>query len=378
MEKQENPIRVLQVLGQMDHGGIESIVMNYYRNIDRSTIQFDFAVNSNSLLPQRDEIERLGGRIFLLPSTSNVIQYVFRLYSILKTKKYKVIHCHMNTLNLFPLFSAWCAKVPIRICHNHSTADKQEGTRALVKYILRPFAPLFANAYFACGEYAAYWMYGKKKVKSGKVHILLNAIDIQHFLFDEKTRIQMRSKLGLDNAFVVGHIGRFMKQKNQEFLIDIFFHLYQKNPQARLLILGEGPLEKELRDKIKKLNIEEKVIFGGVHKDVSVYYQSMDVFCLPSLYEGLPVVALEAQANGLPCCFSDTITKQAKILPTCTYCSLEEDGEQWANVLLKIGQTGRQLNPENYLKDKGFSIAWQTLGLKDWYCREVHNEYRKN
>ena len=125
-------------------------------------------------------------------------------------------------------------------------------------------------------------------------------IDIQHFLFDEKARIQMRSKLGLDNAFVVGHIGRFMKQKNQEFLIDIFFHLYQKNPQARLLILGEGPLEKELRDKIKKLNIEEKVIFGGVHKDVSIYYQSMDVFCLPSLYEGLPVVALEAQANGLP------------------------------------------------------------------------------
>ncbi|MGN0292220.1 MAG: glycosyltransferase, partial [Lachnospiraceae bacterium] len=283
---QEAPIRILQILNHMDYGGIEAVVMNYYRHIDRTKIQFDFAVSRDSVLPQRKEIKKLGGNIYLLPPISHVTGYHRVVKKLIQSHGYDIIHCHMNTLSVFPLFAAYRAGAKVRICHNHTTAHRGEGAKTILKYLLRPMNRWFATDYFACGEYAGKWMYGKKAMQTGRVYIMRNAIDVEKFRYNTITRISMRMKMELADKFVVGHIGRFMYQKNHEFLIDVFSEVHRRNEDAVLLLVGEGELEGHIKKKVKRLGLEKNVIFYGTSEDTSKLYQVMDVFCLPSFYEG--------------------------------------------------------------------------------------------
>ncbi len=306
------PIRIAQVTGVMNSGGVEAMVMNYYRAIDKSEIQFDFFVDETCSFPQRAEIEALGGRYYLTPPYSRPFAYIRTLKKLFRKNDYSIVHSHINTMNVFPLFAAWLAGVPVRICHNHSTANWGEGVKTLLKYLLRPFAKLFATDYFACGEKAGRWMYGNRCFDAGKVHIMPNAIDTAKFAFDSDARERLREALGAKaDTLVVGHVGRFTFAKNHSLLIDIFAALHRGKADSILVLIGEGELEQKIRDKVDSLGLSDCVRFLGVRNDVNKLYSAMDVFCLPSCYEGLPVVLIEAQANGLPCVASDVVTAEA-------------------------------------------------------------------
>ena len=327
------PVRVAQILNRMDSGGVESVVMNYYRHIDRKKIQFDFYFSKDSTFPQREELEQLGAGICPMPPYSRPFAYHRALYKAFREKKYRIVHTHLSTMSVFPLFAAWRAGVPVRICHNHTTAHWGEGVKTLLKYILRPFNKIFATDYFACGEAAGRWMYGDRCFDRGEVTVMPNAIDTEQFAFDPAARAALREELGIpQDAFVVGHVGRFMYQKNHRFLVDIFAEVLKKKPEAVLLLVGEGELMESIREKVKARGISSSVVFTGARREVNKLYSVMDVFCLPSFYEGMPVVAWEAQANGLPCVFSNKISQEAGN----NFLSLSQGIEKWEEALLSI------------------------------------------
>ena len=356
------PIRVAQVLNRMDSGGIEAVVMNYYRHIDREKVQFDFYFAEDSSFPQREELERLGAGIYPIPSYSRSVEYHRALYKAFKEKGYKIVHAHLSTMSVFPLFAAWRAGVPVRICHNHSTAHWGEGLKTLLKYILRPFNKVFATCYFACGETAGRWMYGDKCFEKGKVTVMPNAIDTEKFTYDPEARVALREELGIpEDAFVVGHVGRFMYQKNHSFLIDVFAELAKQRPDAVLLLIGEGELVERIQNKVWGLGIEAKVIFTGARQDVDKLYSVMDVFCLPSFYEGMPVVAWEAQASGLPCVFSNRVSSEAKQSENCCFLGLEQGTYDWKIRLLEANRQTKNRVPD--IQEYG---EW----LQNFYGRE--------
>ncbi|MBQ9389337.1 MAG: glycosyltransferase family 1 protein, partial [Synergistaceae bacterium] len=285
------PVRIAHVIGKMRNGGVEAVVMNYYRNIDRTKIQYDFIIDSDSSNPKlQDEIESLGGRVITVPPYQKPIAYHKALYKLFRENNYLLVYSHLNTLSVFPLFAAWRAGVPIRVAHNHSTAGKGEFKRNLMKYILRPFAKVFPTHLCACSSYAGRWIFGDKAMASGRVKVWNNAIETERFAYNESVRNETRKYLKLTDKFVVGHAGRFMTQKNHDFLIDIFAEIHRRRSDSVLLLAGDGPLMDEITAKVMRLGLNDCVIFLGSVNDMERYYQAMDVFILPSLYEGLPVV----------------------------------------------------------------------------------------
>lgn len=353
------PIRVAQILNRMDSGGIESVVMNYYRHIDREKIQFDFYFAEGSTFPQREELEKLEAGIYSIPPYSKPIKYHQALYRAFQERGYKIVHAHLSTMSVFALFAAWRAGVPVRICHNHTTAYWGEGAKTLLKYILRPWNKLFATDYFACGEAAGRWMYGNRCFDQGRVTVMPNAIDTKKFAFDPETRKQLRDELKIpQDAFVIGHVGRFTYPKNHSFLIDIFAEVLKKRPGARLLLVGEGELLESIRERARGKGISDSVVFTGARRDINRLYSVMDVFCLPSFYEGMPVVAWEAQANGLPCVFSDKITKEVACSKSCHSLKLRQRKDEW------IAAFAVARNRDTYmLPDIHESAVW----LRDFY-----------
>lgn len=359
------PLRVAQVMGIMNCGGVEAVVMNYYRALDKSNVQFDFFVDKTSSFPQREEIERLGGRVFLVPPYSRVFSYLGALTRAFRQNEYRVVHAHTSTMNLFPLFAAWLAGVPVRICHNHSTANWGEGFKTLAKYLLRPFARVFATDYFSCGEFAGRWMYGNRRFDSGKVHVMPNAIDTARFAYRPDARSTLRSELGIGNeTLVIGHVGRFMFQKNHSFLLEVFSALHKRHPDSVLLLIGEGELESAVRQKAKELCPNGSVRFLGVRQDVDQLYSVMDVFCLPSFYEGFPVVLLEAQANGLPCVVSYQVSAEAAIHPNVSRISLSETPAHWADACFSAA--GR-MNEISEMITKAHDISLLAQDLSAFY-----------
>lgn len=324
------PLRIAQVLSRMDSGGIEAVVTNYYKAIDKAEFKFDFYVDERSTVPLRSELEALGARFFLMPSYSKPIAYQRALIRAFRENKYKIVHVHQSTMSVFALRAAKKAGVPVRICHNHTTASRAEGVRTLAKYILRPFNRLYATELFACGDCAARWMYGNRLVDEGRVYIMPNAVETDKFKFFEEHRASVRKELGIaENIFVAGHVGRFVKQKNHAFLIDIFAELKKRRPDSLLLLVGEGRLMPQIRQKCRALGLEDSVIFTGARTDVYRLYSAMDVFCLPSYYEGMPLVLLEALANGLHCLCSTNVNTEG-LSEYIEQLALSKGSMEWA------------------------------------------------
>ena len=308
---EEKVIRVAQVIGMAVNGGVESCIMNYYRHIDKTKVQFDFLVESTSNIIDKDKIEAMGGKVIIIPPYTKIFKYIKELRRIFKEGNYDIVHSNMNALSVFTLFAAWLAKIKVRIAHSHSTTNKKEWKKNLIKNILRPFSKVFATDYFACSELAGRWLFGNKTFNKGKVTIINNAIEVEKFLFNEEVRSQIRKELNIEDKFVIGHVGRFVEQKNHIFLIDIFYEVQKERSESVLLLIGDGPLYNDIYQKVERLGILDKVIFAGVHKHPERFYQAMDVFVFPSLYEGLGMVLIEAQINGLPCIISNNIPKEA-------------------------------------------------------------------
>ena len=365
------PLRVAQVLGRMDYGGVEAVVLNYYRAMDHRQIQFDFFYEQTSLLPQREELAASGAGLYALPAYTHVAAYQSALCKLLMQNNYAVVHAHLNTMNVFPLYAAKRAGVPVRIGHNHSTAHAGEGKKTLLKYLLRPLAAQFATDYFACGLQAAQWMYGEKRVRDGQVTIMPNAIDTRRFAFDPAVRAEVRAELNLPpDALVVGHAGRFVYQKNHTFLLALFAALRAQCPHAKLLLIGEGPLEQEIRAQAQGL--EPHILFLGARRDMPRLYHAMDAFCLPSFYEGLPVVGVEAQANGLPCLFSALVTPEILWPEQACSLPLSAGAEAWAQKLETLLRAGRTAPAQDKLQ--AFDIQVQAARMQRFYLQKAKRE----
>ena len=362
----KKPIRVLQIIGDVVGGGVEQVILNYYRHIDRNEVQFDFILHNGALKSYVDNIESLGGKVYkITPYKSNPVKTVLEMYKIMKGN-YQIVHSNMNALSVFPLFAAYLAGVPVRILHNHSTDTKAEPLRTFVKHLLRPFARLFANESWACSKLAGEWMYGKQAVADGRVTIINNAIDLKQFAFDEVKRNKLRKELGLQDCFVIGHVGRFMKQKNHDFLVDIFAEIVKEQDDVKLLLIGDGPLREQIENKVKTLGLDEKVIFTGVRSDVADLYNAMDVFVLPSFYEGLPVVGVEVQANGLPFLCSSNVTKEILISDRIELLKLEDGMKTWAEKILAFVNKKRIMASKDISKS-GFDIEVEAKKLGERY-----------
>lgn len=372
MQQHQKPLRILQFIGIANGGGVESVIMNYYRHIDRNQVQFDFVFHEDSPYSWDAEIQQLGGRVYKVANYAhNPVKFTYQIYQIVKQHHYDIVHSNMNTISAFPLFAAWLAGAPVRILHNHSTSSPGETKRNIMKAILRPFAKLFANRYFACSQLAADWMYGKRMAHSNKVHIINNAIDLQKFAFDAQKRAYLRHELGLNDEFVIGHVGRFMFQKNHAFLLDVFAKVRAKHSDAVLLLIGDGPLRPAMEQKVCDLRLTNSVKFLGLRHDVQDLYNAMDLFLLPSHYEGLPVVGVEAQANGLPIIVSDKVTSELKMTNVIQYESLAVGADKWVNdvEMCYNKRTNQHADTAAMMRAAGFDIMKAAQTLQAEYMR---------
>lgn len=367
----EEPIRIAQIIGKWVGGGVESVVMNYYRNIDKNKIQFDFICDSDSTDIPYEEIEKLGGKVILIPPYQKMLKYHKELKRILKNNQYKIVHSHINTLSVFPLFATKRAGVPVRIAHSHSTTNKKEFKRNILKLLLRPLSKIFATNYMCCSELAGRWLFGNKAYNQGKVYLLNNAIDIEKFIFNEKVRNEIREELNIDeNTLVIGHIGRFVETKNHNFLIDVFKSFSDQNKNAILLLIGKGPLQDEIKEKVKKLNLVNNVKFIGQRTDIEKFYQAFDIFVLPSLYEGLGMTLIEAQISGLKCIASNYVPKEAEIIKNKVEF-LDFNIDKWVQECMNIKCDNRKIKTDQI---KNYNIEYKAKELEKIYQKLTGEE----
>lgn len=374
-------IRIAQVMGKMNSGGVESVVMNYYKNIDKNKLQFDFIVDEDSTYIPFDEIKNMGGNVILVPPYQNIFLYINTLKKVFKYNEYKIVHSHLNTLSVFPLYAAKVAKVPVRIAHSHSTSNKKEWKKDLLKNTLKPFSKLYATHYFCCSELAGRWLFGDKLYDRNQVRLINNAIDIEKFMYNKEERNKIRNELKLDDKLVVTHVGRFVEQKNHRVLIDIFNELHKVNSQSILLLAGEGPLLENIKEKVKQLNLLDSVRFLGVRNDISEIMQGTDIFLLPSLYEGLPVVGVEAQASGALCILSNNMTKETKITEITKFIDISDSHKALAEFILDKYKNFKRIDTKQEIINANFEIKTEAKKLQNEYIelyRQVNYEEKNN
>ena len=363
------PIRVAHIIGKVRNGGVESVVMNYYRHIDRTKIQFDFLIDSDfsddvfRTSPLK-EAEELGGRVYIIPPYQDLPRYLSELIKVFRREQYQIAHSHLNTLSVFPLYAAKKAGVPIRIAHSHSTAVKGEHVKSMIKYSLRPFAKVFATNYAACSTYAGEWLFGKKALERGEVKIFTNAIDLKQFRYDEKVREETRNELGVQDRFVIGNVGRFCYQKNQRFSLDVFSEVCKRNPKAVLLFIGDGKDRKIIEEESRKIQ-KGQVVFLGSRDDVGRLYPAMDVFLFPTRYEGLGLAAVEAQMCGVKTVVSQAVPSEARISPSTIVMDLCAGASAWADAVTSpcvVEAVPQEIREE-------YDISFQAEEMVDYYER---------
>lgn len=365
-------IRVLHSVSNMDRAGIETMIMNYYRNIDRSKIQFDFLCNKPQKGDYDDEIKRLGGNIYVSPGFNPLkyLKYKKFLKNIFKNNSdIKIIHAHNGSLAYFALKCAKILKFPNKIAHAHATEIPRSTNsifdlKWIYKSLFKNRIKYQADYFWGCSTEACRFYFGEDK----KIKIINNAIDIEKFIFNQFKRDEIRKQLGIgDDVFLIGHVGRFMKQKNHDFLIEIFEEVHKKNQKSILMLIGGGELEKTIKEKIRSKNLENFVIFLNNVPNVNEYYQAMDVFVLPSLYEGLPVVGIEAQTSGLKCVFANTISSEVKITNNVTFLGLDDSTKKWAEEILKNKNYYKREDMTVQVTKSGYSIKEEAKKMQRLY-----------
>lgn len=356
-------IRVLHVVTYMGRGGLETMIMNYYRHIDRSQVQFDFLTHRDFWADYDDEIEALGGKIYrlsrLVPWSQSYRRALDTFFA--EHPEYRIVHVHQDCLSSVILKAAQKHGVPVRIAHSHAS-NQDKNLKYLIKLYYRRQIPRYATELFACSREAGEWMFSGKEYR-----ILNNAIDAKQYVFSPELKSKVRGKLGIcPDSFVIGHVGRFEAPKNHSKLIDVFCEICGKQENARLLLIGDGKLRPMICDKVRQLGLEDRVIFTGVRDDVPALMQAMDVFALPSLYEGLGIVAIEAQASGLPCVLSDTVSDAAMVTPLAEKVPLDERASHWAERILRYKEFDRYDTSQQII-GAGFDIVENARWLQNEY-----------
>ena len=358
-------------------GGIQEMVIKWLENMDTNNIQVDIlSYNTGKSDNYKERVEKFGGKVYIVQT------YVSRKYfwksfkelnEFFKTHNdYDVLHAHSSSKAIFIMLYAKIYGIKTRILHSHTTQIIMSGILPrLAATIFRPITNALSTDYFACSPEAGDFLFGRHASRQGKIKIIHNAINIEEYYYDCEIRKYMREKLNIDNKFVIGNVGRFKEPKNHTFLIDIFKEISILEPNSILLLVGNGELEESIKRKVKKVNLEEKVIFLGFRKDVNNLMQAMDILVMPSIFEGLPVTAVEAQAVGLPCVFSDAITKEAAILDESIYLSLTDSPKKWAKEIISINKKYKRDNKTKLIKKRGYDIAIETKKLEKFYKKVV-------
>ncbi len=362
------PLRILQVFAEMNRGGAETMIMNLYRHIDREKIQFDFIVHTQEKCAFDDEIEQLGGRIYKVPKYVGTNHFAYKnawKNFFMSHSDYKIIHGHVrSTASVYLKIARKYNLTAIAHSHNISSGS---GIKAVIKNLLQYPIRHISDYFIACSESAGRWLFGDKIVASNKFKILNNAIEIEHFTFNNQVRDTIRKEFSIEDKYVIGHVGRFHPTKNHEFLIDIFKSVQSKVNNSVLLLIGDGALKESIRMKVRKEKLENSVIFAGVRSDVHDIFQGMDIFVMPSLFEGLPVTLIEAQASGINCVISDAITREVEITDRVDFVSLQKSAEEWAEIILKYIGKNERTNTSNQIIKAGYDIKSNAKWLEGYY-----------
>lgn len=365
-----DPIRVLHVIGIMNRGGAETMIMNLYRNIDRNLVQFDFVEHCEGPAAFDEEISNLGGRIYHCPHYNGKNHFIYSSWwnSFFHEHKYPIVHGHIGStaaiyLSIAKKYGAYA------IAHSHSA-----GAGSVMYRVFSYPTRYIADYFLACSKDAALSRYGKKVSNNGHLcKVLHNAVDAKQFAFDQAVRQQVRNELHIQtDATVIGHVGRFVDAKNHLFLIDIFERIANKCPRAVLLLIGDGILRPQIERHILENGLEERVILAGIQRDVWKFYQAMDLFLMPSRYEGLPVSLVEAQASGLPCYVSTAVPQESAITDLVRFRSLSDSAEQWAGWILGTLPRERR-NMVSHIQAAGYDITATAQWLQDFYMKVANS-----
>ena len=361
-------IRIAVIMGKMDSGGKKNLVMEYYRHIDRDKVQFDFICDSDSQAIPDEEICSLGGRVYRITPYQHIVRNMIDVWKLCINNRYPVMHAYNSTMNLFPMFVAKMSGVSVRISESLSMAHEGE-FKTVLKKMLRPMSKWFATHYMACGEDCGRWQFGDKLFDTGKVAVFKTVVNTEFNSYRPEIREQTRKEFELDGKMVIGHIGRFVPQKNPLFLLDIVAEVFKREKNAVLLLIGDGNLKEEMLKKIDALGISKQVKYLGRREDIQQFYNAMDSFLLPSLYEGLPVVGLEAQSCGLPMFFSTEVTPEASACELSHFLNLSDSPKKWADELIKAMNENMPVR-KSRAKDvakAGFDSASEARRLQQYY-----------
>ena len=362
-EKPNYPVRVAHIIGKMCAGGVESVAFNYYREIDHTKFQFDFYYDADSTVKPPQDIIEMGARFIEVPPYQKLPQYIQALRKYLRSEKYEIVHSHLNTLSVFPLFAAWLENVPVRIAHNHSVPGGNEYGRNALKFFLKHFSNVFANGFCACSEQAGRWLFGDTLLKKGEITVLKNAVDYKRFNVKKELVCNKKKELGIpENALVIGHVGRFTAAKNHQKIISIFEAVKKKRPETVLLLIGDGEERDSIIKRIKQDDIENVVYLIGKVEKPEYYYPLMDVLILPSVFEGVPVTIVEAQVAGIPCVISDVVNKDVVISNACHYMNVNDTDTDWAEEVLEADKERVVLTEES--KNYNIHEAVKALEMK--------------
>ena len=367
------PVRVLQVVTYMGRGGLETMLMNYYRQMDRQQIQFDFLANKPDPGEYDGEIREMGGRVFVSPGLNPLHYPAYRRFVkqiLQENPDIRIVHAHNEAMGYYALESAKNAGIGVRIAHAHNTQIIRDYKYPL-KIVCKQLLPGAATDYWSCGRDAGIYYFGRERWEQNGF-ILHNAIDPERFRYQPETRSRIRKAHGLEESFLLGHVGRFNLQKNHSRLLDIFACVARIVPEARLVLIGTGELEETTREKAAALGLSDKVLFPGQMPNVNEWYQAMDCFVLPSLFEGLPVVGIEAQAAGLPCFFSGEVTDEVMISPEACRIPLEDSDEEWTRRILACREAGGdRTRGAEYVRRAGYDIREEAGKLQKIYLEKA-------
>lgn len=362
-----NSIRILHFVSSLSKSsGVMSVIMNYYRHIDRKKVQFDFVFFKDVENTFEEEINNYGGKVYLISKPSLNKEFFRELAEVFNENSYTALHIHEVYLTFLLAPIAKKNGIVNIITHSHTTMYSDKLISSIRNRFLCLGLKKHANHYFACSKAAGEFLYGKKCVDAGNVIIINNAVDCKKFRYNDLVRQRLRKELALEDNLVIGHVGRFNEQKNHMFLLEIFSELKKKENKAKLMLVGEGPLFTQVKDRIEQLGISEDVILLGKRNDVPDLLQAMDIFLLPSLFEGLPVVGVEAQVSGLPIVMSSNITKEIGLL-NYKFISLNESAESWASEILAMPKVVDRDNSANVLIENGFDISIEAKKLEELY-----------
>lgn len=374
-------LNVLHIAPGIDGGGVGGVIYNYLSHMDLKDMHVEVVVRDYGHRQfLHDRFDELGISVhYIVQRKKNLKKHFEEISKIIRDGKFDIVHCHDQNWSIIYLKIAEKMGVPVRIAHSHLTVQTSDRIKIAISNLFTASLKKTATGYFACGKAAGVYMWGSEIANSSKLYVMRNAVDAQRFQFSDSIRDEYRKKLGFGDKTVIGHIGRFNEQKNHLFLINIFKAYLNIDSTAVLILIGIGELEQQIRELVIKNEMQNNVIFLGQREDVRELYNAFDVFVLPSLYEGLPVVGVEAQANGLPCVFSDTISNEVIILPNTKVLKLSDSAQMWAHVIRNLANRKQNDRRDaiDLINAAGYNIEVEAEKLRKYYFTEVSMRKRK-